>query len=190
MSNNFYTSVAQYGKNLLYRGYDENCKRVQKRVPYKPTVYIESKKATTEWTGLDGQNVEPLQMSSMREFKEFVKTHGSVTKLYGNKKSCDKVLKQTDQIDSVLHLFSKSDSRVVNNKFDIKGSLIIEKVLKKIEKYYKFKFFILSGIKKENIKYFLHQSDIVIDQLYFGRYGSISREALSYRNVVLSNIRK
>mgnify|MGYP003126077325 FL=1 len=86
MSNNFYTSVAQYGKNLLYRGYDENCKRVQKRVPYKPTVYIESKKATTEWTGLDGQNVEPLQMSSMREFKEFVKTHGSVTKLYGNKK--------------------------------------------------------------------------------------------------------
>ena len=86
MSESFYTSVERYGNKLLYRGYDENCKRIQKRVPYKPTIYLESKKTTTEWHSLDGKNVEPLQMGSMSEYKDFVKTHGGVANLYGNKK--------------------------------------------------------------------------------------------------------
>ena len=86
MSNEFYTSVERYGNRLLYRGYDQECKRVQKRVPYKPTLYLESKKPVTDWHSIDGQNVEPLQLSSMSEYKDFVKTHGGVAKIYGNKK--------------------------------------------------------------------------------------------------------
>ena len=86
MSNNFYTSVEQYGKNLLYRGYDENCKKIQKRVPYKPTLYLESKERHTEWHTIDGNNVQPIQFSSITECKEFIKTHQHVANIYGNKK--------------------------------------------------------------------------------------------------------
>ena len=53
MSNEFYTSVERYGNRLLYRGYDQECKKVQKRVPYKPTLYLESKKPVTDWHSID-----------------------------------------------------------------------------------------------------------------------------------------
>ena len=43
MLKEFYTNIDRYGNKLLYRGYDSEGKRVQKRVPYKPTLYLQSK---------------------------------------------------------------------------------------------------------------------------------------------------
>jgi len=82
----FYTSVERLANNLLYRGYDDNGKKISHRIKYKPTVYLKSEKSNTEWKSLDGVPVEPLQFSSMRELKDFQKTYKDVPdfKIYGN----------------------------------------------------------------------------------------------------------
>ena len=39
---NFYTFAKHYGNKILYRGI-ENGKRVSKKVPFSPTLYVSSK---------------------------------------------------------------------------------------------------------------------------------------------------
>tara|TARA_R110002153_G_scaffold196254_2_gene349507 strand:- start:849 stop:3341 length:2493 start_codon:yes stop_codon:yes gene_type:complete len=82
----FYTSVERLANNLLYRGYDDNGKKVSHRIKYKPTVYLKSDKPNTTWKSLDGVPVEPLQFSTMRELRDFQKTYKDVPdyKIYGN----------------------------------------------------------------------------------------------------------
>lgn len=84
----FYTSVERFANNLLYRGYDDDGKKVTHRIKYKPTLYLKSKKEKTTWKSLDGIPVEPLQFSSMSELKQFKKTYEGVPefKLYGNER--------------------------------------------------------------------------------------------------------
>ena len=80
----FYTSVARYGSNLLYRGV-ENGLRVKKKIPFKPTLYVPSNKKETRWTGLDGTNVEPIKFGNMKEAGDFAKRYDGVEnfKIFG-----------------------------------------------------------------------------------------------------------
>ena len=71
----FYTSVERLGNKLLYRGYDDSGKKISHRVNYKPTLYLKSKKTSTEWKALDDTPVEPLQFGSMSEVKDFQKSY-------------------------------------------------------------------------------------------------------------------
>ena len=82
----FYTSVERLGNKLLYRGYDDNGKKISHRVNYKPTLYLKSKKTSAEWKALDDTPVEPLQFGSMSEVKDFQKSYNGVDDfvLYGN----------------------------------------------------------------------------------------------------------
>ena len=84
----FYTSVERFANNLLYRGYDDNGKKVSHRIKYKPTMYLKSKKQNTTWKSLDGVPVDPMQFSSMSELREFQQTYRDVPdfKLYGNER--------------------------------------------------------------------------------------------------------
>ena len=84
----FYTSVERFANNLLYRGYDDNGKKVSHRIKYKPTLYLKSKKQNTTWKSLDGVPVDPIQFSSMSELREFQQTYRDVPdfKLYGNER--------------------------------------------------------------------------------------------------------
>jgi DNA polymerase elongation subunit (family B) len=86
--NGFYTSVERLGNNLLYRGYDDDGKKINHRIKYKPTLYLKSKKSVTEWKALDGTLVEPLQFSSMSEVKDFQKSYKDVPDftIYGNQR--------------------------------------------------------------------------------------------------------
>ena len=83
----FYTSVERYGKNILWRGY-ENGKRFSYKVPYKPTLYLSSNKAGEEgFTPLKGNSkISPHQFGSMAESKEFIEEYKGVSnmKIYGN----------------------------------------------------------------------------------------------------------
>ena len=74
----FYTSVERLGNKLLYRGYDDDGKKISHRIAYKPTLYLKSKKTVTDWKALDGTPVEPLQFGSMSEVKEFQKSYNGV----------------------------------------------------------------------------------------------------------------
>lgn len=82
----FYTSVHRMGGNILFRGYKENGERVHERVKFKPTLFVQSKKPTTSWKALDGTSVEPVELDSMSEAKEFMETYKDVNnfKVYGN----------------------------------------------------------------------------------------------------------
>ena len=82
----FYTSVHRYGNKMLFRGYDSKGNRIHKRVPFKPTFYLPSKKPGTDWNALDGTPVEPMQLESMSEAQDFVKRYEDVENftVYGN----------------------------------------------------------------------------------------------------------
>jgi DNA polymerase elongation subunit (family B) len=80
----FYTNISRYGNNLLYRGYD-GVRRIKKKIPFKPTLYVKGK-GNSKFTALDGTNVDPIELSSMREAKEFIEKYKEVEnfRIYGN----------------------------------------------------------------------------------------------------------
>jgi DNA polymerase elongation subunit (family B) len=82
----FYTCVNRYGNNILYRGYNDNGEREQTRVPFKPTMYLQSNKSESDWKALDGSGVEPIELDSMSEATDFVKKYEDIDnfKIHGN----------------------------------------------------------------------------------------------------------
>lgn len=73
----FYTSVSRYGNKILYRGY-EHGKRVEKRISYKPTLFVESPRASGQYKTLFNRSVEPMQFDSMSEATDFQKQYDGV----------------------------------------------------------------------------------------------------------------
>lgn len=80
----FYTSINRVGNSLLYRGYD-GTRRVKKKIKFKPTLYVKGK-GKSEYTALDGTNVDAIQFDSMRDAKDFVEKYKDVANftVYGN----------------------------------------------------------------------------------------------------------
>jgi DNA polymerase elongation subunit (family B) len=82
----FYTSVSRYGNNLLYRGY-ANGKKIQTKIKYQPTYYVNTTK-DTGYRALDGTKVAPIKFSDMRDAKEWLSAnqHTAGRHIYGNNK--------------------------------------------------------------------------------------------------------
>ena len=74
----FYTNVYRYGRNIRYIGY-ENGLKVQRLVPFEPTLYVKSNKLQTGYQSIDGTKVEPIQFSDMAEGTTFVKSHANIS---------------------------------------------------------------------------------------------------------------
>ena len=85
MKEKMYTNAYRFGKNIRYLGY-ENGNRVQRVIPFKPTLYVTSKDPASKWKSLDGFPVEPLVLGSMREAGDFAKQYSDVAgfNVYGN----------------------------------------------------------------------------------------------------------
>ena len=81
---NFYTSVSRFGKNILYRGI-ENGQRVKKNIPFAPTLFVTSSKATGRYKTLDDIAVEPVEFDSMTAATEFIRNYEHVDnfKIFG-----------------------------------------------------------------------------------------------------------
>ena len=73
----FYTNVSRLGDNILYRGF-ENGKRIEERIPFQPVLFVESKNSTGKYKTLQGVSVEPVQLDSMREAKQFLERYKHV----------------------------------------------------------------------------------------------------------------
>jgi len=73
---NFYTSVNRYGNNILYRGIEDG-QKVAKKIPYMPTLYVNSTHETG-WYNLQGDPVLPKCFDSMRDATNYMKTYGEV----------------------------------------------------------------------------------------------------------------
>lgn len=82
----FYTNVARYGNTLLYRGYNDHGVRVEKKIKFKPTLFVRSKDKDTGWKSLDGLSLQPVDFNSMRDAKEWLETYKDMdnVKIYGN----------------------------------------------------------------------------------------------------------
>ena len=79
----FYTNVAMIRGNILLRGV-ENGKRVSKKIPYKPYLFVPSKKES-EYSTLDGQMVGRVDFDSIGEARDFRQQYDNVEgmKIYG-----------------------------------------------------------------------------------------------------------
>jgi DNA polymerase elongation subunit (family B) len=78
MMTSFYTSVERYGKNILWRGY-ENGKRFSYRVPFRPTLFLHTPKKGGDYQSLVGRkSLHPQQFGEMREAKDFIEEYKGV----------------------------------------------------------------------------------------------------------------
>jgi DNA polymerase elongation subunit (family B) len=81
----FYTNVQTLGNNVLYRGVDENGKRVKERVEYSPSLFVPSSRVTG-FTTLEGDYLEQKLFPDMKRARDFVKQFDGVSnapKIYG-----------------------------------------------------------------------------------------------------------
>ena len=80
----YYTNVQMVGNDFLVRGY-EGGKSFTSREKFQPTMFVPSKKKT-KYRTLDGKYVQSIQPGTVRETREFIKTHGEVEgfDIYGN----------------------------------------------------------------------------------------------------------
>jgi DNA polymerase elongation subunit (family B) len=85
MSNQkIYTNISVRGNNILYRGYENN-KRIHKKIPFSPTLYLPAKKKT-KYKTLFGDYLEPYEPGGINEAREFLKNYSDVDgfTIYGN----------------------------------------------------------------------------------------------------------
>ncbi len=103
----FYTNVEQAGNRLLVRGY-EGGSSFSYRVPFNPTLYVDSKNYS-EWKTLEGNCVEPLKMGSINDAKEFVKKYREVDDfdIYGNTRYLYQYIVQEHPEDEIRYDTSK-----------------------------------------------------------------------------------
>lgn len=81
----FYTNVSRLGNDILYRGYSDG-KQITKKFKYKPTLFIDSKEESTEWTAMNGGPVDDVVFDSMSEATKFVDRYKDVSgfNIHGN----------------------------------------------------------------------------------------------------------
>ena len=80
----YYTNVQLVGNDFLVRGYEDG-KSFTSREPFQPTMFVPSKKRS-KYKTLDGKNVQPIKPGTVRETREFIKSHQDVKgfEIYGN----------------------------------------------------------------------------------------------------------
>ena len=81
----FYTNVAVCRDKVLLRGIRDGV-RVEERIPFRPTLFLESKSGETKYTSLDGKYLEPVKPGSIPECRDFCKQYRDVGgfNIYGN----------------------------------------------------------------------------------------------------------
>ena len=91
----FYTSVNQYGNNILVRGIN-NGKAVQDRIQFKPTLFVKSQKQT-EYKSLYGESLDSIDFDSISDAREFVNRYKEVENfpLFGNTNYAYQYITQT-----------------------------------------------------------------------------------------------
>jgi DNA polymerase elongation subunit (family B) len=80
----FYTNFFVRGDSVHVRGYD-NHKRFVERIPYRPTLYVPSRKKT-KYSTVFGESVDSIEFGSISDAKEFINKYDDVEgfKIYGS----------------------------------------------------------------------------------------------------------
>jgi DNA polymerase elongation subunit (family B) len=80
----FYTNVSRYANSILFRGYKNN-KPIQTKVPFKPTLFIQSNKPSEFKSLIGNKSISSVDFGNMAEANEFVEVHKEIEnfKVYG-----------------------------------------------------------------------------------------------------------
>ena len=80
----FYLNTKQYGDSILYRGIKDG-KKIQSKVPYKPSLYVPTNE-TTPYKTLYDEPLKKIKFDSIKKAKEFISQYNSVDNfnIYGN----------------------------------------------------------------------------------------------------------
>ena len=80
----FYTNVLQYGNKLLVRETKQG-RKMQRRVPFKPTLFVKSQKET-KYKSIFGEHLEPVEFQDINDAKQFVNNYTEVENfdVFGN----------------------------------------------------------------------------------------------------------
>ena len=83
----FYTNVQVWGGRILYRGVDNNGKKIRQKLDYSPTLFTPSKTETAFKT-IQGEYVAPINPGSIRDTRDFTNQYENVDgfRIYGNQK--------------------------------------------------------------------------------------------------------
>ena len=83
----FYTNVTKLGNSILYRGYNDSGAAIMHKYKFQPTFYAPTREKT-EWKGLDGTPVMPLEFEDMKSGKDFFDRMKNTagTQIYGNER--------------------------------------------------------------------------------------------------------
>ncbi len=76
----FYTSINRYKGSILYRGYNESGHRIEKKIKFKPTLFLRTDEPS-EWLTLFGDKVKPVEFATMGKAKEFIEQYKDVDNL-------------------------------------------------------------------------------------------------------------
>lgn len=121
----------------------------------------------------------PLPLTGTVNFN-FLKIDGDTPSTYKIKKKKDHLL--------VLTAFAGESIRL-NERFDIKGKKLILKAIENlVKKGYKLQHVHISDVPSADVKYYIQQCDIVVDQLFYGTLGDFARQCLFFGKIVLTNI--
>jgi DNA polymerase elongation subunit (family B) len=190
----FYTFARLYGNQILLRGYDDlEGGYFKKKVPFKPTFFLPSKKET-EWKTLEGYSVAPVQPGTIKECRDFVKQYEGVegTKIYG----FDRVLYQflaeeypgeVEYDMNKIKLWSLDIETSSENGFP-KPDLAEEEVLLVTMKNYKTKRLITFGsrpynVKRDDTEYILCENEHDLLMTFIAWWAEVEPEVITGWNV-------
>ena len=81
---NFYTNVLQYGNSILVREVRDG-ERLTRRVKYEPTLFdLVTTGEETGYKTLDGKNVLPHKLDSIKEAKQWISNSENQNVVFGN----------------------------------------------------------------------------------------------------------
>ena len=73
----FYTNVFHLSNHIFIRGFDKAGNRVQRKVPYEPTLFIKNQ-SDSGYKNIFGQSVAPKTFTSIREANDFIRAYENV----------------------------------------------------------------------------------------------------------------
>ena len=79
MTKSFYTNCSIQGSNILLKEIDESGVKRHYKLQWTPTVYVSDHSGNgSEYVGMNGESVKPIQPGTIRETKDFVKKYTDV----------------------------------------------------------------------------------------------------------------
>ena len=195
----FYTFARLYGDSIIVRGWDDKKGGYFKdKVPFKPTLFLPSKKETGYKT-LEGTNVTPVQPGGIKDCKEFLNQYSGVdgTTVYGMDRFLYQFLSEeyAGEIDydvDKIKLWSLDIETASENGFP-KPELAEEEILLITLKNFKTKKLITFGsrpyeVTRDDVEYVLCDNESDLIQTFVAWWENVEPDVITGWNVDLFDI--